>query len=121
MPESFNGTYTGTKAFVLNFTQALHAEVGGQGIRVQAVLPGGTRTEIWERAGIDLSSFPQEMVMDADEMVDAALSGLDLGELVTMPSFPDVGAWDAFTTARLAFGPDLSRDRAADRYRAAER
>src|SRR3989442_6127694 len=62
-PETFNGTYSGTKAFVLNFTQALHAEVGERGVRVQAVLPGGTRTEVWERAGVDLSSLPPERLM----------------------------------------------------------
>ena len=116
LPETFNGTYSGTKAFVLNFTQALQAEVGERGIRVQAVLPGGTRTEIWERAGIDLSDYPPEMIMEADEMVDAALAGLDQGELVTMPSLPDAGEWEAFTAARLALGPNLSRNHPADRY-----
>lgn len=117
MPESFNGTYSGTKAFVLNFTQALQTEVGPLGVRVQAVLPGGTRTEIWERAGMDLADYPAEMIMDADDMVDAALSGLDLGELVTIPSLPDVADWEAFNAARLALGPNLSRRAPADRYR----
>jgi short-subunit dehydrogenase len=63
MPETFNGTYSGTKAFVLNFTQELHAEVGERGVRVQAVLPGRTRTEIWEQSGVDLSSLPPERLM----------------------------------------------------------
>lgn len=116
MPETFNGAYSGTKAFVLNFTQALHAEVGERGIRVQAVLPGGTRTEIWERAGIDLSDYPPQMIMEADVMVDAALAGLDQGELVTIPSLPNAGEWEAFTAARLALGPRLSRKHPADRY-----
>jgi hypothetical protein len=117
MPEKFNGTYSGTKAFVLNFTQALQAEVGERGIRVQAVLPGGTRTEIWERAGINLSNYPPEMFMEVDEMVDAALAGLDQGELVTIPSLPNGADWKAFTAARLALGPNLSLNHPADRYR----
>jgi len=116
MPEMFDGTYSGTKAFVLNFTQALQAEVGGQGIRVQAVLPGGTRTEIWERAGIDLNSYPPENIMEADEMVDAALAGLDQGELVTIPSLPNTDEWEAFNAARLALAPNLSRNHPAGRY-----
>lgn len=116
MPEMFDGTYSGTKAFVLNFTQALQAEVGGLGIRVQAVLPGGTRTEIWERAGIDLNIYPPENIMEADEMVDAALAGLDQGELVTIPSLPDAGEWEAFNAARLSLAPNLSRNHSADRY-----
>jgi short-subunit dehydrogenase len=120
-PETFNGTYSGTKAFVLNFTRALHAEVGEQGVRVQAVLPGGTRTEIWERSGVDLSSLPPERLMGVDEMVDAALAGLDQGELVTTPSLPDAADWEAFTAARLALWPNLSRDHPADRDRPVDR
>lgn len=120
MPETFHGTYSATKAFVLNFTQALHAEVGEQGVRVQAVLPGGTRTEIWERSGFDLSTLPVDRFMGVEEMVDAALAGLDQGELVTIPSLPDVAQWNAFTEARRALWPNLSRDHAADRYRPVE-
>ena len=121
MPETFNGTYSGTKAFVLNFSQALHAEVGKRGIRVQAVLPGRTRTEIWKRAGIDPSTFPPETIMEVEELVDAALTGLDQGEVVTVPSLPDVRDWQAFTAARLALGPNLSRNHSAVRYRGAAR
>jgi short-subunit dehydrogenase len=116
-PELFNGSYSGTKAYVLNLTQALNHEVKDRGVRVQAVLPGATRTEIWERAGVDIADLPKEMLMGVDEMVDAALAGLDQGELITIPSLPDAGDWEAFTAARFKLGPNLSRDRAADRYR----
>jgi short-subunit dehydrogenase len=119
-PERFGGTYGAAKAFVLDFTQSLHAEVGARGVRVQAVLPGATRTEIWERSGIALSSLPSEMLMGVDELVDAALAGLDQGELVTIPSLPDAAAWDAFTAARHALGPHLSRAHPAARYRSTE-
>jgi hypothetical protein len=88
---------------------------------VRVELPGATRTEIWERAGIDLSSFPPEIIMDTDEMVDAALAGLDQGELVTMPWLSDAGEWEAFSAARLALGPNLSRNDPADRYRPIDR
>jgi uncharacterized protein len=118
-PELFSGTYSGTKAFVLNLTQSLQQEVGAAGIQVQAVLPGATRTEIWERAGTDLSSLPPSMVMEVEEMVDAALVGLDRREAVTIPSLPDVADWEAFTAARRHLGPNLSRDHAADRYKIA--
>ena len=118
-PERFNGAYSGTKAFVLNLSQALGAELAGRGVRVQAVLPGATRTELWGKAGTDIASLPPEMLMEAGEMVDAALAGLDLGEPVTIPSLPDTADWEAFQAARFALGPNLSRDRAAARYRAA--
>ncbi|MBR0667396.1 SDR family oxidoreductase [Roseomonas hellenica] len=117
-PELFNSVYSGTKAFVLNLSLGLHKEVGERGVRVQAVLPGATRTEIWARSGTDPAHLPQEMLMGVEEMVDAALAGLDQGELVTIPSLPDAGQWVAFDAARRAMQPNLSRDRAAERYRA---
>jgi uncharacterized protein len=118
IPERFNGAYSGSKAYVLNLSQALHGELVEKGVRVQAVLPGATRTEIWARAGFDIEHLDPAMVMGVDEMVDAALAGLDAGELVTIPSLPDAGDWDAFTAARANLGPNLSRSHAADRYRA---
>lgn len=116
-PERFNATYTASKAYVLSLTQSLSAELDGTGVKVQAVLPGVTRTEIWERAGLDLNLIPAEMAMDADEMVDAALSGLDQGELVTIPSLPVAADWDAFVAARHVLGPNLSKSQAAARYK----
>ena len=59
--------------------------------------------------------------MEVDEMVDAALARLDQGELITIPSLSDAADWEAFTAARLALGPNLSRDHPAERYRPAER
>lgn len=116
-PERFNATYSASKAYVLSLTQSLNAELNGSGVQVQAVLPGVTRTEIWERSGIDASAIPAEMVMEAGEMVDAALSGFDQGELVTIPSLPDAADWEAFVTARHVLGPNLSRNTAASRYK----
>lgn len=116
-PERFNATYSASKAYVLSLSQSLNAELEGTGVNVQAVLPGVTRTEIWERSGIDASRIPAEMVMDAGEMVDAALSGLDQGELVTIPSLPDAGEWHAFVAARHVMAPNLSKSTAASRYK----
>ena len=116
-PERFSGTYSGTKAYMLNFSQSLQHELAGTGVHVQAVLPGATRTEIWSRSGADLASLPAEMVMDADELVDAALLALDRGETVTIPALEPVEEWDALNAARLALGPKLSRNHAATRYR----
>ncbi len=117
-PEMFGGVYSGTKAFILNLTQSLAVELAPHGVTVQAVLPGATRTEIWERAGHDVNALPAEMVMDVDEMVDAAIKGFDLGEPVTIPSLPDIAQWNALQGARQALGPNLSRSTAASRYKA---
>ncbi|MGY4531819.1 short-subunit dehydrogenase [Pseudomonas sp. TE3786] len=115
-PEMFNATYSATKAYVLSLSQSLNSELGKFGVQVQAVLPGVTRTEIWERSGIDANRIPAAMVMDAGEMVDAALAGFDQGELVTIPSLPDAADWHAFVAARQKLGPNLSHSSAAARY-----
>jgi hypothetical protein len=118
-PELANAVYCASKAYVLSLSLTLNAELSANGVRVQAVLPGATRTEIWERAGIDIAKYSPEMIMDVEPMVDAALMGLDFGELVTIPSLPDAADWDKFNSARLALGPNLSRNEAAPRYKVA--
>jgi short-subunit dehydrogenase len=117
LPERFNGAYSGGKAHLLNLSQALDQEASPHGVQVQAVLPGATRTEIWQRAGVDVATLPAEMLMDVEALVDAALAGLDQGERVTIPSLPDPAQWDRYVQARLALAPNLSRDTPAARYR----
>lgn len=117
-PEVLNGVYGGSKAFILAFSQSLHHELADKGVQVQAVLPGATATDFWDAAGLPVALLPSEIVMPATAMVDAALSGLDQGELVTIPALPEIADWNAFDTARLALGPNLSRAAPAARYSA---
>jgi short-subunit dehydrogenase len=118
-PESLNGVYGGTKAFVLAFSQSLNHELAGKGIRVQAVLPGATATEFWDIAGLPVRNLPRAMVMSAASMVDAALVGLDQGETVTIPSLPDPAEWDAYDATRRGMSRRLSSAVPAARYRSA--
>ncbi|TGN88443.1 SDR family oxidoreductase [Bradyrhizobium yuanmingense] len=115
-PELLNGVYGGSKAFVLAFTQSLVHELAGKGIRIQAVLPGATATEFWDIAGTPVHQLPAEIVMSADDLVDAALAGLDLGEVVTIPALADKSEWDRHESARLAMTNKLSSAIPAPRY-----
>ena len=94
LPEYSRGIYSATKSYLMTLSQGLAAEVASKGVYVQAVLPAATRTEIYERAGSDVSKVPN--VMEVEDLVDAALVGFDRKELVTIPPVPDVAAWDAF-------------------------
>lgn len=118
-PELLNGVYGGTKAFVQAFTTSLNHELSAQGIRAQAVLPGATRTDFWALGGLPVEHLPSEIVMQAEDMVDAALAGLDQGETSTIPALRDVELWHAFETARRALGPQLSATQSAPRFHAA--
>jgi len=115
-PDLLNGTYSGTKAYVVNFTQALKNELEGTGVTIQAVLPGATATPFWEKSGRPVEDLPAEIVMTAEHMVDAALAGLDQHELITIPTLPNVADWDKYDAARKALGPNLSRQFPAARY-----
>ncbi|WP_296107247.1 SDR family oxidoreductase [uncultured Agrobacterium sp.] len=115
-PELLNGVYGGTKAFVQAFTTSLNHELSGRGIRAQAVLPGATRTDFWALGGLPVEHLPAEIVMQAEDMVDAALAGLDQGETSTIPALRDIDLWNAYEAARLALGPQLSDTRPAPRF-----
>lgn len=117
-PEVLNGVYGGTKAFVLAFSQSLNHELADKNIRIQAVLPGATATDFWQIAGTPVEHLPGEIVMRADDMVDAALAGLDQGELFTIPSLPDIADLQAYEAARQKLLPNLSKQAPAARYRA---
>jgi len=116
-PEILNGVYGASKAFVLAFSQSLKHELADKNIRVHCVAPGATATDFWEIAGTPIQHLPGEIVMRAEDMVDAALAGFDQGELVTIPSLPDIADWEAYEAARQKLLPNLSRQVPAERYR----
>jgi len=117
-PDALNGTYSGSKAYVLNFTQSLFKTLKDTGVQVQAVLPGATRTDFWDRAGLAVTNLPEKNVMSAEDCVDAALVAFDEKELVTIPALPEVAVWERYEQARLALYPFLSSKDAASRYTA---
>jgi uncharacterized protein len=119
VPERLNGVYGATKAYVLALTQSLQHELGEKGVRIQAVLPAATATDIWEKAGLHHSKLPAGTVMSTEDMVDAALAGLDQGEVVTIPPLQDGHDWTRFDAARLALAPKLTKSAPAPRYRSA--
>ena len=115
-PELLNGVYGGSKAYVLAFTRSLQHELADKGVRVQAVLPGATATEFWDVLGHPVTNLPPSWVMPATDMVDAALAGLDQGEVFTVPALPDAGDWAAYEDARQKLMPNLSHSQPASRY-----
>ena len=118
IPELGMPVYGATKAFVTYLTQGLRAQFAQSAVRLQAVLPGATRTEIWERSGSDINAIDPNTLMEVDDLVDAALAGFDQGELVTIPSLPDAADWNAALAAKAKLYPNLSRNTPAARFKA---
>jgi short-subunit dehydrogenase len=117
-PEFGMSVYGATKAFVLFLSQGLSLELSPKGVYVQAVLPAATRTEIWERAGIDINTLSE--VMDVGELVDAALVGFDRRETVTIPPLHVAERWDTLDASRQGLLSDIRQAQAAERYRPTE-
>jgi len=119
-PEALNGVYGASKAYVLALSHSLQHELADKGIRVQAVLPGATATDLWEIAGLPWQKLPPSIVMSVEDLVDAALVGLDQGELVTIPGLHDGDEWTRFEAARRAISQRFGNSVPAQRYRSAK-
>jgi short-subunit dehydrogenase len=114
-----SSVYSGTKAFMLNFSRGLQAELAKTNVRVQVVLPASTATEIWNEKSLPLSALSPGTVMTTENLVDAALAGLDKGEAVTLPSVADASLWDAYDAARSTLFAATQTDKPAPRYQVA--
>src|SRR5207245_9123409 len=91
--------------------------VAARAVRTQAVLPGAAATETWGQAGLPLKDLPASIVMSPEDMVAAALVGLDQGELVTIPGLHDGDEWTRFEAARRALSKRFGNAAPAPRYR----
>jgi short-subunit dehydrogenase len=84
-PVPENAVYGATKAFVQSFSQALHEELRGSGVRVMVVAPGFTRTEFQARSGIDAAQVPGFLWQTAEAVVVPALDAFERGRAVFVP------------------------------------
>jgi short-subunit dehydrogenase len=108
--------YAGTKAYVNAFTQILHSELGGTGVKVQALCPGVVRTEFHERMGMDSSRIPASMVMKPEDVVKASLSGLKLGEVICIPSMQEPTLLDHVHQSEFSLWERTGGGTLAERY-----
>jgi len=84
-PGPFSATYSASKAFVTRFSEALHEEARGSGVTIQALLPGFTRTEFQDVAGVDKGIIPSFAWMRAEQVVRASLAALERGDAICIP------------------------------------
>ena len=113
-PEFGMTVYGATKAFVLFLSQGLSLELAPRGVYVQAVLPAATRTEIWDRSGVDINTLNE--IMEVGDLVDAALVGFDRREPVTIPPLQEAERWDGLQTARQGLLQQIRQSAVAQRY-----
>ena len=111
-----SSVYSGTKAYVLSFSRGLQAELAQTKVKVQIVLPAATATDIWDSAGLPLSSLDVNKVMSAENLVDSALAGYAKGEIITWPSVGDEKLWEKFDAARAELFDASQTGKPAARY-----
>lgn len=74
-----NVNYSATKAYLITFSLGLDTELAGTGVKVQALCPGFTHTEIHKEMPHVKKQIPSWLWMDADRVVDISLSQLERG------------------------------------------
>ena len=111
-----SSVYSGTKGFVIQYTRGLQEELKGTNVQVQLVNPSTTATEIWEVGGVPLSALDASTIMTTEDCVDAILSGLDKGELTTIPSVNDQKLIDSYEDARINLFLASQTGKPAERY-----
>jgi short-subunit dehydrogenase len=86
-PMPGTATYAASKAFVLSFSEATHAEVKGRGVTVTALCPGPVKTEFAEVAGVGGAEdqLPDLFWSSAEEVAKAGVEGLERGKRVVIP------------------------------------
>ena len=86
-PIPMQASYAASKAFVLSFTESLHAELRGSGVGVTALCPGPVKTEFTEVA--DLTSADDQLPgifwQTPEVVAKAAVNGLAKGKRVVIP------------------------------------
>ncbi|MFJ5550354.1 SDR family NAD(P)-dependent oxidoreductase [Streptomyces sp. NPDC093225] len=78
------GTYGAAKAWLTAFSESLRVDLAPYGVRVLAVVPGFTRTEFQERAGMDVSALRDALWLEPEAVVTRALRDLALGRPVSV-------------------------------------
>jgi uncharacterized protein len=113
--EMLNGVYSASNSYVISFGHSLQKDLSGKGVRVHTVLPGKTATEFWDIAGC-AAKKTSAITMSAEDAVDAALAGLDAGELVTIPGLYDIDAWNRWEADRRVLSSKFGNAKPAPRY-----
>jgi short-subunit dehydrogenase len=80
-------TYGATKAWVTHFSESIAPSVRHARVRVMALCPGYTRTELHDRAGIDMSRLPDWLWLSAEQVVRDGLRDLRRGKTLSVPDF----------------------------------
>jgi short-subunit dehydrogenase len=85
LPGPGMAVYYATKAYVLSFTEALHRELAGHGVRVTALCPGPVPTEFQTRAGFKPDAATTGLDVASARVARTGYDALMRGKRVVVP------------------------------------
>ena len=109
--------YVGANAYVSAFSQLVQSELERTGVMVQALCPGVVETEFHERVGIDPGRYPASIVMKPEDVVQASLRGLELGEAICVPALEDLSLLEQVQESQKRLFELTRSGTLAERYR----
>lgn len=109
--------YAGANAYINAFSQLVQSELAGTGVQVQTLCPGVVATEFHSHVGADTSRFPAAIVMQAEDLVDASLKGLKLGEAICIPAMEDENLLAQIQESQKLFFANTRGSTPATRYK----
>jgi short-subunit dehydrogenase len=84
LPGPGMAVYYASKAYVLSFTEALHRELSGRGVRVTALCPGPVPTEFQARSGMRVDRAQRQLELPADRVAQIGYDGFMRGKRVVI-------------------------------------
>lgn len=111
-------SYAAAKAFVLSYTDSLHAELKGTGVTATSLCPGPVETGFGEAAGFTEGetdgALPKFMWETAEDVAAAALAGMEKGRRVVIPGAANaIGAYAGRVAPKSLLVPLLARQHPA--------
>jgi len=87
LPGAYHAVYNASKSFLDSFSQALRAELKDSGVTVTCLMPAGTETEFFERAGMQDTKLGQSDKADPADVAKAGFKAMMAGEDQVVPGW----------------------------------
>lgn len=89
LPGPGMAVYHATKAYTVSLTEALHAELGPDGVKVCALCPGPVPTGFFGKAGMPHDYFPRFLARSAERVAREGYEGFVGGHRIVVPGRPN--------------------------------
>ncbi len=79
--------YSGTKGYLMYFSESLAYELRGTSVKIMCLCPGGTYTEFFEHSGQKITSSGRKTMMSSEKVVRLGIQAMLAGKVIFVPGF----------------------------------